>query len=136
MNIEELKIQARKIVRDRAIFFLGTNDGGIPRVRAMTCLHADGFCVWTTTHKESGKMREIEKQNVVEACFLDAENRQVRILGEVKVFEDEKTWDSLPISPQFTPMVEDLNYVLLRIEPKEVRMVNDWSLDYKTIPID
>ena len=132
---EDIRAEAMNVVRDRAVFYMATVDNGIPRVRPMTCLHADGFRIWTTSHKNTAKMKDIANKNLVEACFLDSQNRQVRILGAVRIFEDEESWAKLPISPEFTPMVEDPNYVLLLIEPKEIRFVNDWSLNYKTIPV-
>lgn len=135
MNSEDIRAQAMSVVQDRAIFFMATVENGVPHVRPMTCLHADGFRVWTASYKDTPKMKQIAKNNVVEACFLDDKNRQVRILGTVQVYEEEEKWASLPIPPEFTPMVEDPNYVLLLIEPKEIRFVNDWSLNYKTIPV-
>ena len=136
MTSDELKAAAKQIVTDRAVFFMATVEGTTPRVRPMTCIHADGFRVWTASHKDTGKMRQLSRNNTVECCFLDARNRQVRLRGTVTILETEEAWAGIPVSPQFTPMVEDPNWVLLRIDPQEIRVVQDWSLDYHTIPVE
>ncbi|MEW6238534.1 MAG: pyridoxamine 5'-phosphate oxidase family protein [Candidatus Omnitrophota bacterium] len=136
MNSNDIRSQAMSVLKAKSIFYMATVDNGSPRVRPMTLLCADGFRIWTASHKETAKMKEIAQHNETEACFLDEKNRQVRILGTVKVYEDEKTWANLPCPPEGIPQIEDPNYVLLLIEPKLVRFVNDWSMDYKIIPIE
>jgi general stress protein 26 len=133
MTNEDTKKIAKSILRDKAIFYMATIDRGTPRVRPMTCLHAEDFKIWTCSHKDTGKMAEIKQHNEVECCFMDDEHRQVRILGSVKIFEEEKDWKDLPFSPESIPMLEDPDYLLLLIEPQEVRFINDWSQNYKCI---
>lgn len=132
---EDIKDQALRVVRERAIFFMATIDRGTPRVRPMTCIHTDEFRIWTATHRNSSKIKNIADNNLVEACFLDSDQRQVRILGRVNILEDEESWAKLPSCPECKPMMEDPNYVLVLIEPIEVRFVNDWSSNYKNIPV-
>ena len=135
MMNEEQKKTAMSILKDKSIFFMATVDRGTPRVRPMTCLHADGFRIWTCSRRNTAKMEQINQKNEVECCFMDDHHRQVRILGTVKIFEDEKTWKDLPFSPESVPMLEDPDYLLLLIEPQDVRYIDDWSLNYKSITL-
>lgn len=136
MNENDIKQLALNMIQDHSVFFMATVEDGKPRLRPMTCLHADGFKIWTTTKRQTPKMAQLLKHNEVEACFLNKEGRQLRVHGTVKMFEDEETWSKLPISPEALPMLEDPDYILLLIEPQEVLMLHDWSLDYKYIPLD
>lgn len=131
----EIREVAQNLIQPRSIFYMATVEDGHPRVRPMTCVHVEGFKIWTCSHKSTPKMLQLAKNNEVECCFLDNSGRQLRVRGNVKIFEDEKTWSQLPISPESMPMVEDPNFALLLIEPTEVRLVNDWSTDYKSIPV-
>lgn len=136
MSAQDIKSQAQAILKPRAVFYMATVDHGIPRVRPMTCLHADGFKVWTCSHRDTAKIQQLKDNNTTELCFMDALNRIVRITGTVTVFEEEKDWAAIPIQKECMPMLEDPNYLLLVIEPTQVRFTNDWSLEHKTIPID
>lgn len=133
---EDLKTLALNMLKSRSVFFMATVDQGMPRVRPMTCLCADGFKIWTCSHRSTGKIQQLKINNQVEACFMDDQNRLLRIAGTVQMYEDEKTWTNLPISSHAMPMMEDPDYILLSIEPKEIRLTHDWSLNYKSIPVD
>ena len=132
---EDLKTIALNMLQSRSVFFMASIDNGAPRVRPMTCLCADGFKIWTCSHRSTGKIQQLKENNKVEACFMDDQNRLLRISGTAEMYEDEKTWSNLPLNPQSMPMLEDPDYILIAIEPKEIRLTHDWSLDYKTIPI-
>ncbi|NPU97332.1 MAG: pyridoxamine 5'-phosphate oxidase family protein [Candidatus Omnitrophica bacterium] len=136
MSSNDLRNEALTIIQNRSIFFMATIDNGIPRVRPMTCLHADGFKIWTCSHKDTAKIEQLKANNMAELCFLDTNNRLLRITGKVTMFDDEKAWADLPIQAQYMPMLEDPNFILLLIEPTHVRMTNDWSLNYKPIPVE
>lgn len=131
----DLKTLALSMLKSRSIFYMATLDNGVPRVRPMTCLCAEGFKVWTCSHRSTAKIQQLKTNNAVEACFMDDQNHLLRIAGTAHLFEDEKSWSNLPLNPQAMPMVEDPDYILLAIEPKEIRLTHDWSLNYTTIPI-
>lgn len=133
---DDLKSLAMSMIKPRLVFYMATLDNGIPRVRPMTCLCADGFTIWTCSHRQTGKIQQLKANRNVEVCFMDEQNRILRIAGTTMMYEDEKTWSTLPINPQAMPMLEDPDYILIAIEPKEVRLTYDWSLDYKTIPLE
>ncbi|MDX9755052.1 MAG: pyridoxamine 5'-phosphate oxidase family protein [bacterium] len=135
MSNPESRKLAESILQNRSIFFMATVERGTPRVRPMTCLYADGFKIWTCSRRNTPKMEQIKQHNEVECCFLDENQRQVRILGTVKVYEDEKAWNDLPFSPESIPMLEDPEYQLLLIEPQEIRFIDDWSVNYKKIQV-
>ncbi len=132
---EDLKTLALNMLKPRSVFYMATIDNGIPRVRPMTCLCAEGFKIWTCSHRLTGKIQQLRTDRNVEACFMDDQNRLLRITGTVVLYEDEKTWCNLPLNPQCMPMLEDPDYILIAIEPTDVRLTHDWSLDYKTIPV-
>ncbi|MBN2326719.1 MAG: pyridoxamine 5'-phosphate oxidase family protein [Candidatus Omnitrophica bacterium] len=132
---EDLKTLAQNMLKTRSVFYMATIDDGVPRVRPMTCLYADQFKVYTCSHRSTGKIQQIMKNNNVELCFMDDQNRLLRITGVAELYEDEKAWSVLPLNPQAVPMCEDPDYLLIAVIPKEVRLTNDWSLNYKTIPL-
>lgn len=132
---EDLKTIALSMLKSRSIFYMATIDRGIPRVRPMTCLCAEGFKIWTCSHRKTGKVQQLQANNHVEACFMDDQNRLLRIAGTVQMFEDEQSWAHLPCNSQSMPMLEDPDYILLAIEPTEVRLTHDWSLNYQTLSI-
>ncbi len=124
------------VLKDQSVFYMATVDSGSPRLRPMTLLAHDGVKIWTTSHKRAQKMEQLVKQNEVEACFVDEMNRQVRIRGKVQVHDDEESWNKLRSATEDIPQIHDPNYVLLLIEPEEVRYIDDWSLEYKSLPLD
>ncbi|MBD3267316.1 hypothetical protein GF373_11670 [bacterium] len=132
---EDSRNLAQSILKDKTIFYMATVERGTPRVRPMTCLHADDFKIWTCSHRHTAKMEQIKQHNEVECCFMDENHRQVRILGSVKIFEGEEAWKDLPFSPESVPMLEDPDYLLLYIVPTEVRFIDDWSQNYKNIDL-
>lgn len=136
MNAHDIRSQALDILGKVRLFYFATVDGDTPRVRPMTRLYHDGFVIWTCSHKDTNKMKDIRANPHVEACFLDDSNRQLRVLGKVSVVDSETGKEQLPLNPMELPMLEDPDYLLLKIEPLEVRMVNDWALEYKNIPIE
>lgn len=135
MASDDIRNQALSIIEDVRIFFLASIDGDNPRLRPMTRLYHDGFCIWSCSHKDTAKLKQFRSNPMVEACFLDQSNRHLRVLGAVEILEGEVDWDAIPFKRGDLPMLEDPDYILLKIFPKEVRMLNDWSLDYKNIPI-
>ncbi len=135
MSSTDIRNQALSIIDEVRIFFLASVDGDKPRLRPMTRLFNDGFCIWSCSHKDTNKLKQIRQNPMVEACFLDTSNRHLRVLGAVEIFEGDVDWEALPIKKDTLPMLEDPDYILIKIFPKEVRMLNDWSLDYKNIPI-
>lgn len=136
MNVKDIRVQALEILDRCRLFFLATLEDDKPRVRPMTRIHHDGFRIWTCSHQDTGKVRQIASHQLVEACFLDDSNRQVRVLGRASLITDEAEAARVPIQREKLPMLEDPDYRLLVIEPVEVRMINDWALDYKQIPLE
>ncbi|MDP8243085.1 MAG: pyridoxamine 5'-phosphate oxidase family protein [Candidatus Hinthialibacter antarcticus] len=135
MASNDIRNQALSIIEEVRIFFLASVDGDKPRLRPMTRIYHDGFCIWSCSHKDTSKLKQIRSNPMVEACFLDQSNRHLRVLGAAEILDGEVDWDAIPFKRDDLPMLEDPDYILIKIFPKEVRMLNDWSLEYRDIPI-
>lgn len=136
MASNDIRNQALSILEEVRIFYLASIDGEVPRLRPMTKLYNQGFCIWSCSHKDTNKIKQIRENPMVEACFLDQSNRHLRVMGAAEIFDGEVDWEAMPFRKDELPMLEDPDYILIKIFPKEVRMVNDWSLEYKNIAIN
>lgn len=135
MSADDLKQKALDLVQSGKYFYMATVDGTTPRVRPMTCMHADNFTLYTCSRRDTEKIGQLQANPLVEACFMDSDTRQVRILAEVTVTEDEKDWSALPHNYERMPQFEDPDFLLMILKPKEVRFIDDWSSRYKSVEI-
>ncbi len=65
------------------IFFLGTANENVPRVRPMRLFVDENENVWLISYKATEKTREIELNNKVELCTVDEENNVLRLQGRL-----------------------------------------------------
>lgn len=63
--------------------FLATCVDGQPRIRPMVFIARKDGTLWSSTYRESGKVREFEANPRVEICWLDSGFVQLRIEGVV-----------------------------------------------------
>ena len=73
-------------INSQQSFFLATDDGGEPRVRAMMLYRADDAGVWFHTGPFKEVYRQIMRNPSAQLCFFDpAQGVQVRVRGTLEM---------------------------------------------------
>jgi uncharacterized pyridoxamine 5'-phosphate oxidase family protein len=77
--------QVRATIENAGYGMVATSQDGQPRVRPMAFVMLDDGRLWSSTFRQSGKVREFATNEKVEVCFLDSTRTQVRIEGVVRI---------------------------------------------------
>ena len=133
-------IQAAELVIKNARFpMLATGDGDQPRVRPVSPVRVDGFTIYVANLRAYGKTREIAANPNVELCYLDERHDQVRITGVAEVLSDAQMlaeiWSSNPLLRRYLGTPDNPEMVIYRIQPRRVRFMREWALEYYEVPI-
>jgi general stress protein 26 len=109
--------------------FLATDDNGHPRVRPVTLISFEKR-LWIATDTKSAKVKQIRKNPKLEFSFAFKEKDQdccLRVLGIAKIVNEKaiktKLAAHLPFFKEHWKDVDDPNYTLLEIRPREVECV-------------
>lgn len=129
--------KVREIMTDAKWGYLATCDGGQPRVRPMTFVLREDGTLWSSTYRQSGKMREIEKNPRVEIAWMDSGYVQVRIAGTVDtsggVEEKRALLEANPSVRNHFPDEHDPKFVHLCIRPTRIEYKPSGFSDYLVI---
>lgn len=119
--------QVKDIIADAGMAYLATDDNGQPRVRPMMALWSDDNTILTSTFAVARKMKQIQENPKVEACFVNKRLDHCRIEGRIAISDDKPKKKMLfmkvPILRQFFPSSDDPNFVLLEIKPSKIEMM-------------
>lgn len=114
-------------------------DGSQPRLRPVSPVRVEGFTVYVANLRSYHKTKELSANPKVELCYLDEDHNQVRITGTAHVLEEgerlQKIWNESNLLRQYFDSVEDDNLVIYRIEPRRVRYMQEWALEYYEVPL-
>ena len=70
---------------------------------------------------------------------MDEGHNQVRIAGTAVIEERreliEEIWDENPLLRQYLGSVDNPEFMLYRIEPKQVRYMQEWALEYYDVSL-
>lgn len=136
---EELVALATGVIRADRFPQLATIDGDQPRVRPVSPVKTDGFTIYVANLRSYHKTAEIAANPKVELCYLSADHDQVRITGVAKVEADrgvlEAIWADNPLLRNYLGSVDNPALVVYRIEPRQVRYMQEWALEYQEVPI-
>lgn len=109
--------------------FLATDDCSQPRVRPVTLISFEKR-LWIATDTKSAKVKQIKKNPKLEFSFTFKEKDQnccLRVSGIAKIVKDKviraRLAAHLPFFKEHWKTVDDPNYTLLEIRPKEVECV-------------
>ena len=132
---------AQQTIRQAKYPMLASVDpDGQPRVRPVSPVKVDGFFVWVASLRSSGKTVELEENPRVELCYLEGGHDHVRITGLAVLVEDDAErrmiWDANPLLRSFLKSIDNPEFMLYRIEPKRVRFMREWALEYHEVPLD
>ncbi len=126
-----------EIIKDAGFGDMATMSGKQPRVRPMSFVVRDGLRLWSSTYRQSGKIREIEENNRVEICFTDKKKVHLRIEGIVDISGGpEKKKKLLELNPRVGGHFSDENdpnFVHIEIVPTLVRWTEPGFGEYHIV---
>jgi general stress protein 26 len=136
---EQARQLALEVVKADRFPMLASVDGGQARVRPVSPVKTDGFTVYVASLRSSGKTAEIEANPRVELCYLTPDHDQVRITGDAVLVTDasvrQEIWDANPLLRAYLHNVDNPEFMLYRIDPRRVRYMREWALDYVEVPL-
>lgn len=127
----------REIIIEAGFGLLATSVGGQPRVRPMAFVLREDGCLWSSTYRESGKMREWEENPRVEICFVDKRANQVRIEGVVDLrggeAEKRALLEANPKVKNHFPNEQDPRFVHVSVRPTRLRWKPPGFSEYREL---
>ena len=136
----ELKRLAKDVLTADRFPYLASMDGDQPRLRPVSPVKTDGFTVYVANLRSYHKTAEIAANPKVELCYLDSDHNQVRITGVAQIVHDqqilEEIWNANALLRQYLGSLDNPELIVYRIDPRRVRYMREWALDYHDIPLD
>jgi len=138
--IEELQRVAKDVLREDRFPSLASIDGDQPRLRPVSPVKTEGFTIYVANLRSYHKTDEIAANPKVELCYLDSEHNQVRITGVAQIVDDrqilKEIWDANPLLRQYLGSLDNPELIVYRIDPRRVRYMQEWALEYHDVPLD
>ena len=135
----ERRDRALETMADAKFPTLASMDGDQARVRPVSPVKTDGFTVYVANLKMYHKTQEIAANPKVELCYLASNHHQVRITGLATVLTDrpmlEEIWEANPLLRKYMGSIDNPALIVYRIEPRQVRYMVEWALEYYDVPI-
>ncbi|MFZ4763842.1 MAG: pyridoxamine 5'-phosphate oxidase family protein [Roseimicrobium sp.] len=135
----ELPALAQATMRSAKFPMLASLDGDQARVRPVSPVRTDAFTVYVANLRSYHKTIEIAANPKVELCYLDAEHNQVRITGIAEIVTEvsllEAIWQANPLLRAYLGSPDNPQLVIYRINPLQVRYMQEWALAYHEIPL-
>jgi len=135
MNLEDVKEFMSKVGWGD----LATTDGKTVGVRPMGGLAWFGNEIWCATGKSSDKVAQLMQVPHAEYCFSSKEGAHVRIAGPCTVSsvdEDKlKLYEACPALKDHIQDPKSPEYVVIRMRPDRIRMMNTTDMKYEEIAL-
>lgn len=139
LDPDEVLRLARAVVAADRFPHLATMDGDQPRLRPVSPVKTEGFCVYVANLRSYHKTAEIEANPRVELCYLDAEHNQVRITGQADVLLDgavlQQIWEENSLLRHYLGEIDNPQLIVYVIRPERVRYMQEWALEYHEVPL-
>ncbi|MGD6855172.1 pyridoxamine 5'-phosphate oxidase family protein [Bacillus infantis] len=140
MTNNDVKDKVLKILEDNKIGTLATVKSNKPHTRYMTFFN-DELKLYTATSKETDKTEEIEENPNVHILIgydgegLGDEYLEIEGRASVNASEElkEKVWND-HLKPWFDGP-NDPNYIVLEIQPTDVRVMNSKDSSFETLEL-
>lgn len=117
---------------------LATCVDGVPRVRPMMFVVRPGGVLWCSTYRSSGKVRELEANPRVEACFVDGAGNHARIQATVALAggtaEKAALLAANPKARNHFPDEHDPRFVVLALHPTRIEWKPRGFNEYRIVP--
>lgn len=119
---------------------LASIDGDQPRLRPVSPVRTEGFVVYVANLRMYHKTAEIAANPRVELCYLDDGHNQVRLTGVAEMVTDrpllEEIWQANPLMRQYLGSLDNPQLIVYRIQPTQVRYMQEWALEYFEVALD
>jgi general stress protein 26 len=139
IDVSQLRSLAEEVIRNDRFPYLASIDGDQARVRPVSPVLTDGFTIYVANLRRYHKTQEIEANPKVELCYCDEQHNQVRITGVAHTVTDrallQEIWDSNPLLQQYLGTLDNPELIVYRIQPKQVRYMREWALEYHDVPL-
>ncbi|WP_377892336.1 pyridoxamine 5'-phosphate oxidase family protein [Alkalihalobacillus sp. R86527] len=140
MSQTEVKNKVLDILESNYVGTLSTIKDNKPHSRFMTFFHED-LTLMTPTSRETHKVEDIEQNHNVHVLLgYDGEgwhDRYVEVQGTVEIDDSKETKEKLwgdTLSKWFESP-EDPNYIVLRITPETIRLMNEGENTPETLEL-
>jgi len=118
---------------------LATTDGETVGVRPMAGWAWMGDELWCATGRSSDKIAQLHKVPHAEYCFGKKEGQHVRIAGPCTVSTDNadkrKLYDAVPMLKHYIDDPASPEYVVIRMRPERIRVMDSPDLTYEEITL-
>ena len=112
------------LIRDSGYGVLATMEDKQPKVRPMMPYLTDEDELLVALLPTSRSIGQIQKNPLVEVCFVDRKMWYARITGQAKISEDkdkkETLWNNVPMLKQYFGGTEDPKFKLMSIKILQV----------------
>lgn len=136
MNLEDVKA----LMRETGWGTLATTDGQHVGARPMGGWAWIKNELWCATFRASEKISHLEKVPHAEYCFATAEGRHVRIAGICRISTDNadklRLYEAVPILKQYIPDPTAADYVVIRMKPDRIRMMETTDMQYREVGLE
>jgi len=131
--------RVREIIENAGSGMVATSVDGQPRVRPMAFVMLEDGRLWSSTYRQSGKVRELEQNARVEVCFVDSSKCHVRVEGVVSLEggPDQKR-RLLELNPRVRrhfPDENDPKFVHVEIVPTRIRWKGMGFCEYTEVSV-
>lgn len=127
------------VAADKFPMLATTGTDGHPRVRPVSPVRTNGFTIHVANLRFYHKTAEIAAEPRVELCYMDESHNQVRISGTAAIETDrpvlETIWAENPLMRQFLGTLDNPDLIVYRIDPAQVRYMQEWALEYYDVPL-
>ena len=140
LNPEQVLKSALAVVQSDRFPVLATIDGSQPRLRPVSPVRTDHFTVYVANLRSYQKTAQIAANPRVELCYVNERHDQVRLTGMASIVTDrsilEEIWNANPLLRQYLGSIDNPALIVYRIDPTQVRYMQEWALEYYEVPFD
>ena len=119
--------------------YMATIEGDSPRVRPMATAIVEEASLLFATSGASDKIQQILANPKVELCYMGPDWDHVRIRGEARRGDDDKTrpyvWDEVPQLQQYWESADAEDYALIRVHIREVLYMDVAGKEYRSLEV-
>ena len=135
MNMEDVK----QLTKEAGWGFLGTTDGKTVGVRPMGGWAWIEDQLWCASMKSTDKISQLQAIPYAEYCFCNKEVKHVRIAGPCTISSDSdeklRLYNAVPILKDHIDDPASPQYVVIKLTPDRIRMMEATDLNYKEIEL-
>ena len=126
-----------KLMKEAGWGFLATTDGKNVGVRPMGGWAWMEGEIWCASFKASEKVSQLQSVPYAEYCFCDKDAKHVRIAGPCTISSDNddkaRLYTAKPVLKDYIKDPTSPEYVVIRLKPENIRMMDPSDLKYRTI---